>query len=215
MAGDRVLVVAAHRPGGAQSGRWSSHVDAASAVLRVSLDGLDDGSALQVVREAHPDAPVLLAERLRQHTGGSPLLLRSLLREYSVDRLERMADHGGLPAPSDVVAAMQERLSHFAPDAAAVLEALAVLGDGGADMFVDRCGRRRRTRPGHDHPQIRAACRRRRPPGERARIFHGVLRAAVYENIPTSTPSASPWPGSSSADFPRDRLDHRVAAARH
>jgi len=118
------------------AGRWSSHVDAASAVLRVSLDGLDDGSALQVVREAHPDAPVLLAERLRQHTGGSPLLLRSLLREYSVDRLQAMADHGGLPAPSDLVAAMRERLSHFAPDAAAVLEALAVLGDGGADMFV-------------------------------------------------------------------------------
>lgn len=215
MAGDRVLVVGAHRPGGAQSGRWSSHVDAASAVLRVSLDGLDDGSALQVVRETHPDAPVLLAERLRQHTGGSPLLLRSLLREYSVDRLQAMADHGGLPAPSDLVAAVRERLSHFAPDAAAVLEALAVLGDGGADMFVTAA-----VADVRDLDQAMTTLRSERlvvvddQPVRRARIFHGVLRAAVYENIPTSTRQRLHGRAAARLTSPRDRLDHRVAAAR-
>src|SRR6478609_7496847 len=75
MAGDRVLIVTAHRPGGPRSSQWADHLDAAAAAFRIRLEGLDDESTLHLVRQSRPEASVAFARRLRQHTGGSPLLL--------------------------------------------------------------------------------------------------------------------------------------------
>ena len=215
MAGDRVLIVTAHRPGGPRSRQWAALIDAAPAVFRVWLDGLDDESTLQLVRDNHPESPAVLAARLRQHTGGSPLFLRSLLQEYSPRALESMSDRGRLPAPTEVVAAMRDRLSQFDPDVVTVLEALAVIGDGGADAFVIAA-----VADVDDVDAALAALKSERlvvvedDPLPRSRLFHGVLRAAIYANIPTQTRQRLHGRAAARLASPRDRLEHRVAAAR-
>ena len=215
MAGDRVLIVTAHRPGGPRSLQWAAHIDTSAEVYRVWLDGLDDESTLHLIRESRPDAPVALAQQLRRHTGGSPLLLRSLLQEYSPKALEGMSDRGRLPAPSEVVTVMNDRLSHFDPDLVAVLEALAVLGDAGADTFVVAA-----VADIFDADEALAALKSERlvvteeDPLPRARIFHGVLRAAIYANIPSPTRQRLHGRAAARLASPRERLEHRVAAAR-
>ncbi|WP_420121955.1 LuxR C-terminal-related transcriptional regulator [Nakamurella sp.] len=215
MAGDRVLVVTAHRLDGPHAVRWARHADTAAAVFRIRLDGLDDESALALIRQDRPDASPDLARHLRRHTGGRPLSLRSLVQEYSTQALAAMAEAGRLPAPSDLVALMRDRLTRLEPDAVAVLEALAVLGDGGADVFVIAA-----VADVADVDRVLGLLVAQRlvlvedEALPRARLFHGALRAAVYATVPA--PARQRLHGRAAARLPgrRDRLHHRVAAAR-
>ncbi|MFF2051830.1 LuxR C-terminal-related transcriptional regulator [Leifsonia sp. NPDC058194] len=216
MAGDRVLVVAAHRPAGSRHARWSARLADAPSVVRVRLDGLDDDATLELIRETAPEASPELAQALRAHTGGSPLFLRSLLHEHPAAELAALAERNELPASSELVATMGERLARLDPDAVATLSAIAVLGGDGAETFVLSAVA--------DVPDIapaldlltrdRLVIVDRTGPMPRARIFHGVVRAAVYDNIPPATRDRMHSVAAARVANPGDRLRHRVAAAR-
>ncbi|MFM9785835.1 hypothetical protein, partial [Streptomyces scabiei] len=83
----------------------------AAALERLVLDGLDEDETTELLRgyASHPSeltAPLVRA--LRDHTGGSPLLLRSLLHEHSVAQLGRLAARDELPATGELVSTMGE-----------------------------------------------------------------------------------------------------------
>jgi DNA-binding CsgD family transcriptional regulator/tetratricopeptide (TPR) repeat protein len=66
------------------------------------------------------------SERLRHHTGGHPLYLRTLLSELSVDQLRSTAND--LPAPRSLAAATIGALGSLPPEAQLLAAAMAVAG---------------------------------------------------------------------------------------
>lgn len=215
MAGHRVLLVAAHRPTGSRRARWLSRLHHLPAVTRVVLDGLDAEATHELVREYAPEATPELAESLREHTGGSPLFLRSLLHEYPADELRLLAERGGLPAPKELVAAMGERLSRLDPTAVAVLSAIAVVGGGGAEEFVLRAVADVQDLAGPLDllTSEGLVVVDRAGASARVRIFHGVVQAAVYDNVPPATRERMHAAAAARLPSPEARLRHRVAAA--
>ncbi|WP_188681180.1 helix-turn-helix transcriptional regulator [Subtercola lobariae] len=216
MAGDRVLVVAGHRPIGSRHARWVTRLRDVPSVVRVVLAGLDDEETLALLHESTPEAPLSLAKRLRVHTGGSPLFIRSLLHEYAIADLELLAERHELPASQELVATMGERLSRLDPAAVATLSAIAVIGVDGAEPFILSAVA--------DVSDVTTALDilakqglvviDRASPAARARIFHGVVQAAVYDNIPPATRERMHAIAAARLTSPGERLRHRVAAAR-
>lgn len=216
MAGDQLLLIAGHRPVGVRHARWVSKLNDAPSVFRVALNGFDDDATLALLRRSDPDASPELAREIRRHTGGSPLFLRSLLHEHPARELQALADRGALPATQDLVATMGERLSRLDPAAVAVLSAISVIGGDGAELAVlsavadvaDAAG------------VLELLAREglvlidRTGPTSRARVFHGVVQAAVYDNIPSVTRQRMHATAAVRLNSPADRLRHRVAAAR-
>ncbi|MDN3494900.1 AAA family ATPase [Planococcus sp. APC 4015] len=216
MAGDRLLVIAAHRPVGPRHERWRANLEGAPDVVHVVLDGLDDDAAHRMIQDAAPDAPRSLAVRLREHTGGSPLFLRSLLHEHSVDQLQALARADDLPATTELAATMGERISQMDAAVVATLSAVAVLGDRGGDPFTIRAV------AGVDDVdsalKMLSADRLVITDGHgqtaNHRIFHGIVRAAVYDVIPHTTRDRMHGAAAARMADARDRLRHRIAAAR-
>jgi DNA-binding CsgD family transcriptional regulator len=212
-AGDRLLVATAFRPLGRRHAAWRRVIDAEGRVIR--LDGLDATAAAELVCSLAPDAPPQLAEQLREHTAGNPLYIRALLREHPAPELAALAARGELPAPAELAARLDTRVAQLDPDAARLLHALAVLGDtwsttsaavaiGGvrdADAAIGLLS-------GEGLVRIdRAAA------VPRIRIFHAIIRAAVYDGIPLAQRRS--LHGAAAARLPAagDRLRHRVAAS--
>lgn len=216
MAGDRVLVIAGHRPVGSRHARWETRLNHIPSVLRVVLDGLDDAATLQLLGESAGGATAQLAAELREHTGGSPLFLRSLLHEHTLEDLQALATRNELPAPRDLVATMGERVSRLDPAAVATLSAIAVIGSDGADRLTVSAVA--------DVPDIanaldllaqdRLVVVDGTGPTARARIFHGVIQAAVYNNIPRATRERMHAVAAARLGSVGERLRHRVAAVR-
>jgi len=212
-AGDRVLVATAFRPLGRRHAAWRRVVAAEGRVIR--LDGLDAEAVAELVGPLAPDAPRQLAERLREHTAGNPLHIRALLREHSAPELAALAARGELPAPAELVARMDTRVARLDPDAARLLHALAVLGDTWSDI-----GTAAAIGGVRDADAAIAVLRNeglvridRATAVTRIRIFHAVIRAAVYDGIPLAQRRS--LHGAAAARLPAagDRLLHRVAAA--
>ncbi|MFW0797105.1 LuxR C-terminal-related transcriptional regulator [Gordonia sp. CPCC 205515] len=187
-AGDRIIIVAACRPLGTRHPAWRRLMDEApeDMLASVSLTGLDQTAADALVAEVASDAPDGLAERLLAHTGGSPLHLRALLREYPATELAVLAERGELPAPAELAAVIESRIAGFDPDAATMMRVLAVLGDDWHDLpTVAAIG---------DIAEPDAALRFLRDDGlvavrvgntaTRVRISHAVVRAAAYATMP-------------------------------
>ena len=209
-AGDRLLVLAAHRPLGRRHPAWRR-----LGAPTVRLDGLDTEAAAALVASVDPDAPAGLAEQLRVHTGGSPLHMRALLQEHSAQELASLAARGELPAPADLAAAVDARIAELAPDAARLLHALAVLGDAWTDLptaaavggVIDRNSA---VAVLADEDLLRLD---RTSAVPRVRISHAVLRAAAYDTIPTATRRGLHRAAAARLAGTGDRLRHRVAAA--
>ena len=209
-AGDRLLVLAAHRPLGTRHPRWRR-----LGPPTVHLDGLDAEAAAVLVASLAPQAPVALAEQLRSHTGGSPLHMRALLQEHPAHELAALAARGELPAPADLAAAVDARLAELAPDAARLLHALAVLGDNWADLptaaaigGVTDPHTAVRVLMGEDLLRLD-----RVSPTARVRISHAVLRAAAYETVPAEARRRLHGAAAARLAGAGDRLRHRLAAA--
>ncbi|MDR6972711.1 AAA family ATPase [Leifsonia shinshuensis] len=214
MAGDRVLVVTTHRAAGRAHQRWLAAAERAPRVFRVGLTGMDDAATLATVVEIEPDADPAVAPILREHTAGSPLFIRSLLHEHRADELLSMAERGSLPAPSDLIVSLRERLAAMDAELVDVLEALAVLGDAGADVFVVAA-----VADAQDIDRTLVSLRSEllvsltTDPVRAARIAHGALRAAVYDNIDPAVRKRLHGRAAARVPSPRARLEHRLAAA--
>lgn len=212
-AGDRLLVAAAARPLGRRHASWRRVVDTQGRVIR--LEGLDLAAVADLVGSLAPDAPPRLAEELRAHTAGNPLFIRALLREHSAAELVALGARGQLPAPEDLAAHLAARIAQLDPAAARLLRALAILGDTWSDTGVaaaiggvtDAVGAVAVLR---DEGLVRTDQSAAVP---RVRIYHAVIRAAVYDGIPLALRRR--LHGAAAARLPAagDRLRHRVAAA--
>lgn len=218
MAGDRVLLITAHRPTGSRHARWVSRLHHLPSVVRVVLDGLDEDEVGALLRERASDATKVTSEligALVPHTGGSPLLLRSLLHEYSVDELRLLAERNELPATRELIAVMGERLARLNPAAVATLSAIAVIGGVGAEEVTLRAVA--------DLADVATALEvltrdrlvviERTGAAARARIFHGAVQSAVYDNIPPATRDRMHAAAAARLRSPGERLRHRAAAA--
>ena len=211
-AGVRLLVLAAYRPLGTRTPTWHTP---AGRVVR--LDGLDSACAVALVTSVDPVAPVApvaLAEQLRVHTGGSPLYMRALLQEHPTQELVVLAARGELPAPADLAATLHARVAVLAPDAAQLLNALAVLGDAWADLpTAAAIGGVRDADTAvallRDEGLLRLD---RTTVVPRIRIAHAVICAAVYEVIPTSARRRLHGAAAARLAEPGARLRHRFAA---
>lgn len=78
-------------------------------------------------RMAGPDLSPSAAQRLTEHTGGNPLHITRLLREVPSETW--LEWHPVLPAPRSVAVGVVTRLDSCGPEARALVEAAAVLGD--------------------------------------------------------------------------------------
>ena len=212
-AGDRLLVVTAFRPLGRRHESWRRILDGGAAL--VTLDGLDAAATAALVGTVAPDAPPALAEQLREHTGGNPLYIGSLLREHSVADLIVMAAAGSLPAPAVLADRMDARVMALDPDAGHLLHALAVLGDMWSDLGTAAAV--------GDVPDFEAAAQvlredglarvDRSTPAARIRISHSVIRAAVYDGIPAAERRRLHAAAAARAQNAGERLMHRIASS--
>lgn len=215
-AADGVLLLAAHRPLSTRRAPWSRLLDGSTdQTTRVSLHGLDRDAVAELVAELAPGAPDTLAERLRRHTAGNPLHLRALLREHSAAELAALAERGELPAPAELAAAVDARVTALGQDPTRLLRTLAVLDDGWTDLPVAAAI------GGVDDPDRAARALRgahllrldRTGPVPRVRLVHAVIRAAAYETVPTDVRRRTHGAAAARLSEPGDRLRHRLAAA--
>lgn len=213
-AGDRLLVLAATRPLGLRHSSWRNLTDDAILVRVIRLEGLTNEAAVDLVSSVDASAPAGLAEQLRSHTGGSPLHMRALLRERSTRELAALAGRGELPAPTELASAVHARVSALAPDAARLLHALAVLGDAWTDLpraaAVAGVADAETALSVLGREGLVRIDRTRAVP--RARISHGVIRAAVYESISPPVRRRLHAAAAARSSAFGDQLQHRFMA---
>lgn len=215
--GDRILIVVAFRPLGLRHPAFRRLLDEAPAprVRVIELAGLDPTAAQDLVTSMAPDAPPGLAEHLIAHTGGSPLHMRALLREYPASELAVLADRGELPAPTELAAVIETRIAGLDPQVATMMRVLAVLGDEWHDTAtVSALG-------AITDPDT--VVRILRDEGlvavhvgnsaTRIRISHAVIRAAAYATIPHEPRRRLHAAAAARSTSATQRLRHRFAAS--
>jgi DNA-binding CsgD family transcriptional regulator len=95
---------------------------------RVSIGPLDERAVQQLVeQQLGTRISERAAQRLHAHTDGNPLHLVALLDELPLDELTAP---GELPAPRSYTAIVVRRLQDLPAETVALVEAVAVLGDG-------------------------------------------------------------------------------------
>jgi DNA-binding CsgD family transcriptional regulator len=130
LGADRVLVVLTCRNGRlSQLGAgWERFVSSDRRSTRLTLSGLEvDELAVLCRALGHAGLSDRALRRLRQYTGGNPLLARALLAELTADVLN---DPGGLVrAPRSLAEVMRFRLAGLTPAGRDLVAAAAVLGE--------------------------------------------------------------------------------------
>lgn len=180
--------------------------------VTIELDGLTspDVRAMAVAARGY-DLPDRSAERLRAHTGGNPLHVRTLLHELPEDVLG--GEHLALPAPRSLVTAVRSTLERLPDQTRALVEALAVLAEvtplaraayvAGIDDAARAVG------PGLDAGLLGWTSRE---PSSPLCIDHGLHREAIYDVIPPERRQVLHRRAAEIAD-PVSRWGHLVAAA--
>ncbi len=215
VSGDCMLVVVATRAdpdgGDAPLRRSLRQIDSCSTLV---LDGIDLSEAMALAAESRPDgrAPAALVERLWLHSERNPMYLRSLLAQYSFDDLSGMTE---FPAPVEVARELSARLAALDADAVRFLRAMAIVGSSWVNRLdaaeiaqIDRSSAATEllladgllvARPGGPLSDVR--------------IVHALVRAAVYQSIPSQERRTAHLRASRVLASPMQRLEHEVAAA--
>lgn len=213
IAGDRLLVVVAHRPFQDPSS-WQRYCDGPGAATVLALEGIDRDEATEIVQHTAPDAGFSgdLIDRLWRHTDRNPLYLASLVQQYTAEDLAESSD---LPAPREVARDLNDRLASMDADAGRLLRAIAVVGSS----WVDRLDAA--AIAGIEDPSSAFALlddsgllvARTAVPLADVRIVHALVRAAVYQSTPHAERRGMHAHAATLLVSPMQRLEHAVAAA--
>lgn len=126
---DRVLTLISTRdsiPGELLEGMHRLVTNGGGTLLR--LPGLDAGAIRELgILMGFEQLPVRTAERIREHTQGSPLHVRALFEELPLEALEQPND-APLPSPRNFSALVVGRLAGCAPETQQLVIAASVLG---------------------------------------------------------------------------------------
>lgn len=121
-----VLLLVTSRPGGAGTDGWDRLVDDETRCRVIGLGPLATDQVAEWAGALGIALTPAQAERLRRHTGGHPLYLRTLLQELTPAQLTSTTRE--LPAPRSLAAATTAVLAALPGDAQRLVSGLAVLG---------------------------------------------------------------------------------------
>jgi len=130
LSADRVLVLLSSQAGASPQfgGGWERFIRSDRRVTRLVLSGLDIEETGALCRAlGRSGLTTRSVQRLREQTGGNPLLTRALLAEATDTELK--AADGSLHAPRSLADVVAHRLIALSPAARDVVAAAAVLGD--------------------------------------------------------------------------------------
>ena len=209
---DRVLVVLTLRPEDAPRLPPGLVRLADEEGARIRLGGLSPDDVVELGESLGVDGlSWRAAERLCEHTGGSPLHLRALLTELPVEELRRT--RGPLPTPRSYGPVILAGLAGCPEPARRLLSAVAVLGDGcrltqaAAVAEVDRP-----LQALQDASATHLIDVGDRGDGWQVAFRHSLIRRAVYDDLGPATRSQLHARAAEVVGGP-DALDHRTAAA--
>jgi ATP/maltotriose-dependent transcriptional regulator MalT len=206
---DRVVVLITTRPGPHDG--WERLRSDPERCLIITLAPFDVDEVGLLASSAGINLTPYQAERLRSHTAGHPLYLRTLLGELNPQDLQKAS--GDLPAPRSLTSAVTARLSEAPESARALVAAMAVINQRAPLTVVARLA-------GVDSPvepfeELLGTGFVRwdpREPGSPVEFVHPLYRQAVYDDLSPSRRRdfhRAAAQGSKSAQA----LAHRVAAA--
>lgn len=217
LGGDRLLVIVANRPLGAhQHVAWQRLLARSPNATSIALEGINLTEAAGILADAVSSATVApdagLIDRLHRHTGGNPLYLRSLVRQYSLNELRAARE---LPAPVEAARDLQERLEILDADAAAMIRAIAVTSSSWVEPSVAAtvAGITGTALPLELLAANGLLATRSRDPQAPVRIVHSLIRAAIYQSIPAALRRELHHRAGAALTSPMARLEHEVAAA--
>lgn len=156
---------------------------AAARGTQISLTGLTDADVLALAAALdRTDVNRHSARRLRQHTAGHPLHLRTLLTELGPDELRT---DGPLPAPRSFARLVRRTVGTLSGAAQAMARAAAVLPDGSTIGHLTALAAVQ-DEPLHPLQELfdaRFVTTVGAGPGLRVRFRHALIRAAIYDGM--------------------------------
>ncbi len=181
---DNILLMVTSRPDTIGDG-WERFVEQEESCLRLRLGGLDADQITELAARRGIDLTPAYAAMLREHTGGHPLYVRTVLADLNPQQLNGPATP--LPAPRSLAALTVASLDGVPPESRRLAEALAVLGTrtplvtagnvAGVDRPAEALG-----------PLLSSGLGRwsATEAGTPVELSHPLYRAAVYEDLSPS-----------------------------
>ncbi|MGA8369503.1 MAG: AAA family ATPase [Acidimicrobiales bacterium] len=210
---DHVLSVLSTRPSGLNRlGRsWGRLLSDGSRCRWVRLQGFSTEEVRALASSlGRGRLSVVAAERLRSHTDGHPLYLRSILDELPTETLNSV--RGPLPVPHSLSETVLSRLASLSGEAQDLVAAAAVVGRHSPLLVVTSVARIPEPTRALDEAVAAGIVERvAGPVGDDLVFSHALVRAAVYGDLAPSrrrdlhTAAARATSGSAA-------LGHRVAA---
>jgi DNA-binding CsgD family transcriptional regulator len=214
LVADRVLILVTVRTNEMANvdGGWLRFVSGDPRASVVHLGGLEAHDVRALAELMNLDAlPRVVASRIMQHTGGSPLYCRALLEELGHSGVRHL--DGVMPVPRAFAASVLSKVSGLSDPAQRLVAAVAVLGERCALRHAVSLGRLDDPMAALDEA-VRVGLLDEEGVGAGAHVafVHPLTRAAVYRDLSPSrrrrlhTDAAALLPGEQS-------LGHRVTAA--
>jgi DNA-binding CsgD family transcriptional regulator len=208
--GDRILVVAAARLRRSGRASWNQLISSDNA-RTITLTGLDSEQGRQLSQSLDSAVSDELAARLFVHTGGSPLYIQGMLREYDAADLEARDD---LPAPLELAQSLAARVQVLSSDAEDLLQSVAVLGPGWVSLPVaaEVAGLAESAGAAELLAGEGLLEQRRTGVGPEVRVYHAAVRAAIYDSIAAAERARLHRRAAAEVADPAGSLLHRLSA---
>ena len=211
LGNDRVMMLVTSRPETADDDGWGRLIADPERCQHLTLGVLSRDEVAELARRSGIPITRRAAERLHRHTGGHPLYVRTLLRELTPEQLA--APDGELPAPRSLASATLARLADLAPEALALVCALAVLNRRAPLALVARIGAIADAATALDGALASGFVTwSPSEPQTPIQFVHPLFRTAVYDDLPPAK-RQSLHRAAAEALGPTAGLAHRVAAA--
>lgn len=210
--GDHLLVTLGHRPlPAADRMDWQRRLARMPGVRTLHLSGLELNDAAALAADTRPGLSRETIGMLWEHTEGNPLYLSTLLSEYDAPTLTGMRT---LPAPAEFARSVSLRLQKAPESSLTTARAMAVLGLGWLPL-LEVAGVARVTSPAQALQSLSETGLvelRWSNAQASARFSHALIRAAIYQQTPSSERQRLHLIAARLAPQTSQCLEHRMAA---